>query len=87
MKTNEVIKQGLLNLLHENDDVVVQELNETANNVKKSQEAIFMSLKHKMKMQQRLLVNKDNFSKSSKILKTFLITLVKPDQQYYKISL
>ena len=51
MKTNEVIKQGLLNLLHENDDVVVQELNETANNVKKSQEAIFISLKHKMKMQ------------------------------------
>ena len=51
MKTNEVIKQELLNLLHENDDVEEQELNETANNVKKSQEAIFISLKHKMKMQ------------------------------------
>ena len=61
MKTNEVIKQELLNLLHENDDVEEQELNETANNVKRSQEAIFISLKHKMKMQQRLLVNKDNF--------------------------
>lgn len=51
MKTNEVIKQELLNLLHENDDVEEQELNETANNVKRSQEAIFISLKHKMKMQ------------------------------------
>ena len=67
MKTNEVIKQGLLNLLHENDDVEEQELNETANNVensqeaifinetannvKNSQEAIFISLKHKMKIQ------------------------------------
>ena len=51
MKTSEVIKQELLNLLHENDDVEEQELNETANNVKRSQEAIFISLKHKMKMQ------------------------------------
>ena len=39
-KTNKTIKQELLNSLHENDNIEEQELNETANNVNNSQEAI-----------------------------------------------
>ena len=39
-KTNETIKQEFLNSLLENDDVGEQGLNETANNVNNSQEAI-----------------------------------------------
>ena len=39
-KSNETIKRELLNSLKENDDVEEQGLNETANNVNNSQEAI-----------------------------------------------
>ena len=39
-KTNENIERELLNSLQENDDVEEQTLNETANNVNNSQEAI-----------------------------------------------
>ena len=39
-QTNETIKRELLNSLQENDNVGEQELNETANNVSNSQEAI-----------------------------------------------
>ena len=39
-KTNKSIKRELLNSLKENDDVEEQGLNETANNVNNSQEAI-----------------------------------------------
>ena len=41
-KTVEAIKRELLNSLQENDDVEEQGLNETANNVKNSQQAILM---------------------------------------------
>ena len=41
-KTNENIKQELLNSLQENDDVEEQGLQETTNNVNNSQEAILM---------------------------------------------
>ena len=41
-KTNESIKQELLNSLKENDDVEEQGLNETVNNVSNSQDAIFI---------------------------------------------
>ena len=40
--SNERIKQELLNLLQENDDVEEQGLNETAKNVNNSQEAIII---------------------------------------------
>ena len=39
-KTNESIKQELLNLLKENDDIEEQGLNETVNNVNYSQDEI-----------------------------------------------
>ena len=39
-KTSETIKQELPNSLQENDNVEEQELNETANNINNSQEAI-----------------------------------------------
>ena len=39
-KPNKSIKRELLKSLQENDDVEEQELNETANNVKDSQEAL-----------------------------------------------
>ena len=39
-KADETIKRELLNSSQENDNVKVQELNETANNVNNSQEAI-----------------------------------------------
>ena len=39
-KINKIIKQELLNFLHENDDVKEQGLKETAKNVNNSQEAI-----------------------------------------------
>ena len=41
-KTNETVKRELLNSLQENDDVEEQGLNETAKNVKNSQEAIII---------------------------------------------
>ena len=41
-KTNENIKQELLNSLQENDDVEEQGLQETTNNVNNSQEAILI---------------------------------------------
>ena len=41
-KTNETIKQELLDLLQENDDVEEQGLNKTVNNVNKSREAILI---------------------------------------------
>ena len=54
-KANETIKRELLNSLQENDNIEEQELNETANNVNNSQEAIAIIrryedlLKHKIK--------------------------------------
>ena len=59
-KTKETVKQELLNSLKENDNVEEQELNETANNVNISQEAILIIrhsdttktlLKHKINRQ------------------------------------
>ena len=44
-KKNENIKQDLLNLLKENDDVENQRLKETTSNVNKSQEAIVIKVK------------------------------------------
>ena len=44
--TNESIKQELLNSLKENDDVEEQGLNETANSVNNSQEAIVILRRH-----------------------------------------
>ena len=44
--SNERTKQVLLNLLQENDDVEEQGLNETANNVNNSQEAIIIICRH-----------------------------------------
>ena len=41
-KTNETIKQELLDSLQENDDVEEQGLNKTVNNVNKSREAILI---------------------------------------------
>ena len=41
-KTNETIKQELLDSLQENDDVEEQGLNKTVNNVNKSWEAILI---------------------------------------------
>ena len=41
-KTNEPIKQALLNSLQKNDNVEEQRLNETANYVNNSQEAILI---------------------------------------------
>ena len=42
---NENIKQDLLNLLKENDDVENRRLKETTSNVNKSQEAIVIKVK------------------------------------------
>ena len=41
-KTNETIKQELLDSLQENDDVEEQGLNKTVNNVNKSREAMLI---------------------------------------------
>ena len=87
-KTHEIIKRELLNSLQENDDVEEQGLNERANNVNNSQEGIRIInryediIKTHNKKQFLVLVNKENFKKSSKIQKTFLIIFVKADQQY-----
>ena len=66
-ETNKTIKRQLLNLLQENDHVEEQELNETANNVNNSQEAIVIIRRcedfiktHKEK-ELFILVNKKNF--------------------------
>ena len=46
-KTNETMKQEFLNLLQPNDDVEEQWLNEVANNVNNSQEAILTNRRYK----------------------------------------
>ena len=86
--SNKRIKQELLNSLQENDDVEEQGVNETANSVNNSQEAIIIIChdeditKTQNKKQEGILVTRENFLKSSKILKTFFIMSVQADQRF-----
>ena len=77
------------NSLTANDDVEEQRFNAKANNVNNSQEAIQVINRYKdiikaqiKKKQQGILINKENFYKSLKILISFSIMLVQADQRY-----
>ena len=62
-KANKTIKPEFLNLLQENDNVKEKELNETASNLSRSNSynSTRTLLKHKIKKQLVIMVNKENF--------------------------
>ena len=86
-KTSETIKQELPNSLQENDNVEEKELNETANNINNSQEAIvtICSYEDIIKTQDKKVIR--YISKHGELLKKFKDTenffmSVKADQGY-----
>ena len=93
-KTNESIKRELLNSLKDNDDVEEQRLNETANNVSNSQEAIVIIRRYKVIIKTQNKKAIQYIGKQGELLKKFKNSEIFFDNigqsrltRYFKISL
>ena len=86
-KQNEGIKQDVLNLLKENDDVEGQGLTETANNVNNSQEAIVIIPCYEEIIRKNPKKAIVDIGKEGELFKKFTDNVGQSKSIYFKISL